>query len=366
MEAYKKHILILCSRLDFPAGIERAVVNAANLFSSKQNKVTVLIIDETDEIFYDLDDSVIVYKCNLNFGITPIGNKLSRKFLFLRDIQTLKKELNRRSPDIVIGTEYHLTIAALLSKNKKTKVYGWEHHHFHWLKKNWFWTKLFELVYPKLDVVVCNNETEKKLFESIGCKAVVIPYSIYKKDTRIADLKNKRILTVGWLNKRKGVDLIPAIAQKISEKHNDWKWKIIGRGEEFDRLNMLILEKNLASFIEIIPPTSPELANEYLNTSMLVMTSRFECLPMVLLEATSWGVPCIAFDCPTGPADIISDGVDGFLAPLEDVNTISNRIEDLIIDEEKRKHFGRKAYCNSKRFSPEKVYDLWEQLFNAE
>lgn len=96
---------------------------------------------------------------------------------------------------------------------------------------------------------------------------------------------------------------------------------------------------------------------------MYVMTSRNECLPMTLMEAMSCSTPCIAFDCPTGPRHIITNGENGLLIKNGDVEEMTNAVSLLIENEGLRKKMGEKAFENIQRFSPENIYKLWEQLF---
>jgi glycosyltransferase involved in cell wall biosynthesis len=365
MNSKAKHIAILCSRLDLPGGTERAIVNLANLFSSAGNKVSILILDETDKLFFPLNNSVSIYNDNLNFGITNKGNKLTRKMGFFNHLRILKRKLNELSPDAVIATEYPFTIAArTVIKNKGIKLFSWEHHHFYWIKRNKFWNLLHKKIYPAINAVVTLNKTEQKLFLDYGCHAVVIPNFVEHQPR--ADLNFNFLLTVGWLNHRKGVDLISSIAEKIFEKYPNWKWTVIGSSTEEIDLKKLVREKNLSDKIRIIEPVSPDIGEAYQQTSIYVMTSRFECFPMVLLEAMSFGVPCVSFNCPTGPADIIENGIDGILVENENAEAMANAIIGLMGDEEKRKRMSSNAYENVKRFSPEIVYQQWERLFNAE
>lgn len=364
MKETPNHIAILCSRLDLPGGTERACVNLANLLYRHGHPTTLLIIDTPDGSFYSIDKGVEVKHISLHFGITETGNKLSRKIDLFRHIRQLKKMLAAINADVYIGSEYHLSIAAYLAKpNNRSQIIAWEHHHINWLQKNRFWTYLWKTVYPKIDWVVCQNTTEKKLFERIGCRATTIPYSLPQLPQEKAALQETKILSVGWLIKRKGVDMIPAIAEKVLAKHPDWHWKIIGSGEGYDALLHELTRKNLQHQVTVVNPATNDLSVEYLHTSIFVMTSRFECLPMVLLEAGSFGVPCVAFDCPTGPADIISGDKSGFLVALENTDEMAHRINELIGNPVRRKQMGEEARFRSQMYAADVVYTLWQKIF---
>lgn len=364
MKETTNHIAILCSRLDLPGGTERACVNLANLLCRQGHPTTLLIIDTPDSSFYAIDKGVEVKQIALHFGITDSGNKLSRKIDLFRHIRQLKKMLTAINADVYIGSEYHLSIAAYLAKpNNTSQIIAWEHHHIHWIQKNRFWTFLWKTVYPKIDWVVCQNFTEKKLFERMGCRATTIPYSLPQLPPQKAALQEKKILSVGWLIKRKGIDMVPAIAENVLTKHPDWHWKIIGSGEGYNELLQELTRKNLQQQVTVVSPATNDLSEEYLTTSIFVMTSRFECLPMVLLEAGSFGVPCIAFDCPTGPADIISANKSGFLVPLENTDEMAERINELIGDPVRRKQMGEEARLRSQRYAADVVYSQWQNVF---
>ncbi|RYZ29608.1 MAG: glycosyltransferase family 4 protein [Chitinophagaceae bacterium] len=359
----KAHILIACSRIDLPGGIERAVVNTANLFYENDHQVTLLILDTTEKSFYPLNAGISVVQAPLHFGIIEKGNVISRKLDFLQHVQLLKKTLRQLKVDILIGTEYSITIPLYLAAGKsKAKIIAWEHHHFYWLKRSFFWQKLFDFAYPKLDRVVCLNPEEKSLFSSAGCKAVEIPNFI-QRNTK-ADTDKKTILTVGWLIRRKGVDLIPAIAEKIFRDHPTWSWKIIGTGEEENKLRQAIAKKNLESQVQVVHPLSFDLSKDYQQTAIYAMTSRFECFPMVLLEAMSHGIPCVSFNCPTGPSFIIDDQENGLLVSPENVDEIADALIRLIENERLRSHFSNLAYEKALTWASQKVYQKWNSFFN--
>lgn len=348
-----------------PGGIERAIVNTANLFSTKEYRVTILIADKSTETFYPLLPGIHLTQEPLHFGITDSGNIFTRKLDFLSHISRLKKIIETLRPQVIIGTEYQLSIAAYLAAKKSCiRVYAWEHHHFYLLKKNKFWSFLFKKIYPSLTAVVCLNNTEKRLFEQIRCNAVAIPNFIRQQNR--SSLQEKNILSIGWLIQHKGFDRVPEIAEKIFRKHPDWKWTILGKGELEHVLKIEIKKRKLEDRVFIIDPTSSDLHDVYNSTSVYVLTSRFECFPMVLLEAMSHGVPVLAFDCPTGPSFIIQNEIDGLLIEEGNVNAMAGAIIHLMEDAEKRNQLGSNAFENIRRFSEENSYYLWKNLFNAQ
>ena len=362
----KKKIALLCSRLDVPGGIERAIVNTANLFAEKDNVVCIIVLDETATSFYPLHPKIQIKQLPLHFGITPTGNIITRKIDFFRHIQKLKNLIKQIDPAIIISTEYVHTIAVKIAIKKSIKIISWEHHHFKYLSRNLFWMTLYKYFYPLVNLVVCLNQKEEKYYHKMGCKTTVIPNFIPQMPRYSSSLEEKTILTIGWLIKFKGIDLLPDIAEIIFKQHPDWKWRIIGTGEEKNSLVQKIKNLNLTANIEIIDPSSPDLKKEYLSCSIYAMTSRFECFPMVLLECLSYGVPAVAFDCPTGPGHIIKKGEDGFLIEKENINAMAGALLFLIQNEEKRKQFGRNGRQNIQRYSADAIYQLWKPAIGVD
>lgn len=333
------------------------------MFASKGEKVTVLILDNIKKYFYPINENVQVNQQPLSFGITSEGNIVTRKMKLLSDVIKLRRLLIELQPSILIASEYPFAAAAILSGAKKyAKVVSWEHHHYYELKRNFFWNKVFNYTYPRLDAIVCLNEDEKKIFLDINNKTIVIPNFI-GPTAFIAPLTSKLILTVARLTQVKGIDHLLQTAKLILQKHPDWSWKIIGDGDMKETARTFIEKENLQSQLFMQLPIDYQLQKEYESASLYVMTSKNECFPMTLLEAQSAGLPCVAFDCETGPRHIINHNKDGLLVEKENPEKLAAGISSLISNEELRKKMGEKAFANVQRFSPERIYKLWEQIF---
>ncbi|MBQ0616199.1 glycosyltransferase, partial [Proteus mirabilis] len=142
--------------------------------------------------------------------------------------------------------------------------------------------------------------------------------STFKKQSTLPLIKNKTVISIGRLEPQKGFDKLINIWEKSELKDYGWKPFIVGNGKEYNNLLSLISEKNLNNNIKILPPTK-NINKIYKSASIYCMTSRFEGMPLVLLEALSFNLPLIAYDCNTGPSEIITSDENGLL--IENTNT---------------------------------------------
>ena len=169
---------------------------------------------------------------------------------------------------------------------------------------------------------------------------------------------------MGRLDYQKGFDrLIEAwsIVKEDSE-YSDWQLDIFGQGEWKDMLERMIQEKGLAGSAHINRPTN-DIWNEYARSSMLVMSSHFEGLPMVLIEAMTCGLPAVTFDFKCGPKDIIEDGKNGLLVPEGNVQALAEAMKRLMYDEPLRRRMGTEALKIKEKYSEDAVMSRWIQLF---
>ena len=353
-----------------PGGYEKAVVTLANLFVKKRNKVTLIILDTEKGIFYPLEPGVSVIQQPLSFGITDEGNIISRKVKLLSDVLKLRKILKGLQADHIIATEYPFAVAAVLSgAGKKAKLYSWEHHHFGAMEKSPFWNFLSNRAFQRLDAVVCLNEDERKHYAAVNKDSVVIPNFIAPIETSkpyYEENKQTDIVTVTRFNHIKGIDLFLSVAKIVLQENPGLTWKVIGYGPQEEEVKQFIIKENFSHQLFLQQATAIDITAEYQHVSLLVMTSRNECFPLVLLEAMNSGLPCIAFDCDTGPRHIIRHNKTGLLIEKEKITEMAAAVSTLLKDHSRRKEMSDNAMLAVKEFYPDKVYEQWEALFNRD
>lgn len=361
-----RKVLILCSRLDMPGGIERSVTNIANLLQSNGFDITILILDHSKELFYPINDRITIRQLPLNFGITDSGTIFSRKLSLLRETNILRKEIKQIQPAIILSTEYHFTIVAWFAKKRMhVRQYAREAFHFHNLDKNLFWKTLIRWIYKHLNGVICLNKDEALLYQKLGCKTFVVPNFISLVSEKSLQ-REKVLLTISRLSRTKGVDQIPSVAEIIFKENPAWKWIIIGNGQEEEELRNEIEKKMLQQQVQVVSPGSHDLEFFYRTASIYISTSRFEGFPNVILEAMSHGLPCVAFDCPTGPRHIIKHNEDGILVENENISAMAEAVKRLIGNETFRKQLAENAIKNINRFSPANVLRKWRSILNEQ
>ena len=175
------------------------------------------------------------------------------------------------------------------------------------------------------------------------------------------DIFSKKIITVGRLERVKGYDKLIEVAKIVKMYHPDWKWDIFGNGSMYEELNEKIKKEELEDFL-FLKGNTKNIENIYRQYSFFVMTSYYEGLPLVLLEAQMNSLPIISFDCPTGPSEIIDNDENGYLIKCYDVKQMANKIIDLIECEQIRKSFSIKSDKNLKKYSKQEVLKKWNDL----
>jgi glycosyltransferase involved in cell wall biosynthesis len=219
--------------------------------------------------------------------------------------------------------------------------------------------------YPRLDAVTVLTEHDLATYrEATGgrVRLELIPNGIPPAQMPPAELENKVLVAAGRLSKQKGFDMLIEAFGMIAERHPDWQLRIFGWGNHRAKLAAQIGELGLGDQVRLMG-TTRKLEEELAGASAYVLSSRFEGLPMVLLEALTVGLPAVAFDCPTGPAEIIKDGYNGLLIPPGDVPALAEGMARMIEQPDERRAMGKAALASGDRYAIDTVKVSWERLF---
>ncbi|TYB47185.1 glycosyltransferase family 4 protein [Nonomuraea sp. PA05] len=219
--------------------------------------------------------------------------------------------------------------------------------------------------YDRFDAITVLTRTNRLEYQRLLPRTpiVQIPNAVHKVEQRPSRQVEPVVIAAGRLVPQKGFDLlIEAFAQVVTE-HPEWRLRIFGTGPRKAQLAGLIEQYGLGEHVSL-PGRTDRLEQELTDASVYALSSRFEGLPMVMIEAMTHALPVVAFDCPTGPKDVLTDGVDGVLVPPRDVDALAAALNRVIADRELRVRMGRAARRTSRAYGPEQVMPLWEDLFS--
>ncbi len=244
--------------------------------------------------------------------------------------------------------EYHFSrYAKVLSSNNYFKK---------WLQ--FMRTIVWKRKLQKFSRFVVLTEKDKEQWGNIK-NITVIPNFISSFSATISDTRRKRIISVGRSDYQKGFDLLLRAWKLVQDKLTDWELTIFGGGDKTTLFNQI--EKEELHRVSLEQPTS-NIGDEYIKSGFYVLSSRYEGLPMVLLEAISYGLPIVSFDCPCGPSDIITHKC-GILVKPGDVVGLASAIENMAMDSQKRLRASTEAIKQSVNFSADVIMEKWQELF---
>jgi glycosyltransferase involved in cell wall biosynthesis len=355
-----KKVSILINDITNSAGTERAVVNLANLLSATERYLVSIISCCTSEgtSYFLLNREVDL----IHLGLGPVTDSgIKKADWYFKLIKTLRKIRGTYRYDILIGTTHASnSVLPFISAGTKTITIGCEHLNYDSAPSV---SKILRrFIYPFIKHLVVLTNTDKQRYSFINSVSV-IPNSQSFATISQANLENKQILAIGRYSAQKGFATLIEIADRIKPVFPDWKIKIIGKGELKDVLVQKAKMLNVDDYVHFVEPTK-NIIEEYLASSIYVMTSLYEGLPMVLIEAKSCGLPIVSFNCPEGPADIVKDGEDGYLIDPGNVDLFVNKLTKLMNDSSLRMKFSEMAKKNSLEYSGETILIKWETLLN--
>ena len=218
-----------------------------------------------------------------------------------------------------------------------------------------YWQRIVQ----KYSHFVVLTEEDKQAWGDLS-NICAIPNFLTELPVQEAMLTSKRVISVGRLEYQKGFDYLIRSWSVVHHNYPDWQLYIFGDGEKREELEKLVRQFGLMDVV-FLKASTKNIGKEYLESSVYAMTSRYEGLPMVLLEAMSYGLPIVSFTCPCGPKDVVKDSF-GSLLPVGDVDVFARELMRWIDNYEKRQKAGRIARCTAKNYLQSEVMKKWEFL----
>lgn len=375
-----KKVSILALHLNY-GGIEKSIAALANILCEDYNVEIACCYKLLDEPAFSIDRRVKIKY--LLPDMAPNRDVFKKKLKDKKFISAFKEGLysvkvlryrkkemvsyiKNSNADIIIATrDIFDEWLGEYGSSKALKI-GWEHNHYH---NDFKYAKNIVRSVTNLDYLVLVSKELKTFYSknlvNSKCKCVYIPNVIDGLPKRKSSLNEKRLVSVGRLSSEKGfIDLLK-IFNFLLKKHSDWKLDIIGDGSERENLESFINEHELNGSVTLHGFQNKDyIAKVFKNSSIYVMTSFTESFGIVLIEAMSYGIPCVAFDSAEGAREIIDSGSNGLLVKSRSFLAMVRAIEKLMDNKEMRIKFGSQARNDSKKYTSSVVSEYWFDLLN--
>lgn len=374
-------------------GVQRVLSVVASELS-KFHDVDILCTDNSYEInreLYDLELGVnVIFGQDLikkNFfqkALYGVIKKINFKTGFLnnkKNINTLTEiyypkkiqdkfidYLNKKNYDIVIGVEgIYSLLLGIISDKLNSKTIGWQHNCYEAYLKNegryyWNQNELFNKYIPNLDeyIVLTKNDQEMFLKENnIDCKVIYNPKSF--SSAKKSKLEKKQFLAAGRFTYQKGFDLLIESFNEFSKINSEWNLVIVGEGDEKEQINELIKKYNLFDRIRIDDFTD-DIKKYFCESSILLLPSRWEGMPMIVLESLEMGVPVISYDIPA-IQPLITNNKEGLIVEKFNTRNFALAMNILAKDSKKLREFACNAITKSEEFSLDSIVSRWNYIF---
>jgi len=366
-------------------GVERVICDKMNYLANEGHKIAfVTYIQGSHPLAYNLSPMIDHYDLNTRFFelskysfIRRIKEHIKLRSIFKDRLQSL---VNNIQPDIILTTTFQFGLTDIITKLRTNAIKLIESHIgfrqilFSEVHKNNKFLSLLSTIpdyyflaqIKKFDALITLTKGDAKEWGKYTQNIIIIPNPVTNYLIEIPEKTNfnQRIICVGRLAEQKGFDLLILAFNLIKDQCPQWHIDIFGHGEDKEKLNRMIIEKGLYGRITINPPTS-NIYSEYLKSDFLVLSSRHEGYPLVLNEAMSCGIPCVAFTCKYGPEDAIIHKTNGLLVENGNIEKMAEAILWMINHPKERINMGKAAREASELYKKEIIMKKWEELFSS-
>ena len=348
------NLLFLEGDMSRKGGTERMTALIANALSARHSVFVISLRMVGGGVFFPLNGCVQHSVLDNGAGKTGAAAQ----------IRMIRRFIKENKIDCVINVDVGMGFYGIIAaRGTGAKVITWEHgNYFNNWGSRWFpYFRRFAARHSDAMVVLTERDKQNYMTNISRCRPVTVIGNPVEKHTVGYISDSRTILSAGHLAPVKRFTLIPEVGRTVFARHPDWQWRICGEGPERAEIERKIAEYGLSKNI-ILAGSVSDMETEYRAAAMYVMTSEMEGLPMVLLEAKSYGLPLVSFDIMTGPGEIIRDGVNGYLVPSGDTDALAEKICRLIENEELRRDFSENSQVDIERFDSVEIIEQWEKL----
>ena len=415
--------IMYCIRgLHNSGGMERVLSVKANLLASRGHEVSIVVLRlKGRKPFFPIDPSVNIVDLSAPYlslpghpssanatsdsprttvsstvGIAPGPATGASERLKGSVRERLSRVVEMLDPDVCVslcGPEVRI-LPAVAGGRPCVAEYHFSHDKFYrkyggifMYPYAWLRTHMLERAVSEYDCMVTLTEHDLPIWKRHCRRVERIFNPVTTPPGQVSRLAEKRMIAVGRLEDQKNFKDLVSAWSIVAERCPDWRLEIFGEGKLEHALRSQIARLGLTGSV-ILRGVVKDIASEYSNSSALLMTSLHEGFPLALVEASSFGLPLISYDCPTGPSEIIVDAGDGgfdgagnvpaatfdqaagntpngYLVPVGDVRTLADRICRIASDDNLRLRLGAASKASSHRFTPETIISAWEHLFSS-
>lgn len=362
-----------------PGGMERVLLNKVRYFVEQKGwEIVVVTTDQHNRpTFYPLPQGVRMVDLDINYSddncLSPLGKIAGYLKRRRRHRRRLSALLNAERPDITVSLFpcESSFIPSLKDGSKKvleihySKFFRLQYGRHGLLRLiDCFRTRTDEKLAQRFDRFVVLTREDRDYWPKMA-NIEVIPNAALFRPASTADLTAKHVVAVGRLDHQKGFDRMLNVWAELQQTHpelSDWTLDIYGQGEWHDSLLQQADRLGIASSVKLHAPTK-DIEKVYTSSAFLLMTSRYEGFPMVMIEAMACGLPVISYDFKTGPRDIIRLGDNGYFVTDGDSSSLVAAMANLMNDLPLRQRLGKNALRVRDTFSEANVMDKWTRLF---
>ena len=357
-------------------GMERVLTRKVNYLAALGHELIIITTDQRGaKPFFPLDESIKQYDLGINYDENNGQGIFAKALAYPRKKRLHKQRLQalllKLRADIVISMfgDDSSFLPKIKDGSKKILEY-----HFSKLKRLQYgrtglW-RLVDILRTKMDewtvkpfdrFVVLTAEDQGYWGALPNIRVIPNPLPFTSEET--SSCKATKVVAVGRYDFQKNFSKLLQLWARIAPQFPEWTLEIYGDGDQRCQLEQEVKELGISSSVTLAQPTH-KMKEVYLSASIYAMTSRYEGLPMVLIEAQQMGLPIVSFACPCGPRDVIHDGEDGFLIPMGEDDIFLKALSTLMASEEKRVYMGQRAREASARYEVDAVMNKWLTLFS--